>query len=511
MPADYDLVILGGTLEGRTAAAAAAGYGARVALVEPPGLFLQRQKVRYLLRGLQQLAEGCYRQSVSSWFQHPDSSTGLPTEAFSDRTNTLSQMNWAALVKWSALAATSQCPELSVAALSRRGVDVVLAMPERLSRRQVVTVANRQLKARAVLAAFGTVPHAAGVSGPGHLSRPVPTGLEQLLPLARLPQQIAIWGESFEAVLWAEALGSLGVTVTLISDGFLAREDSDAREWIRTSLSAAGIKLVAVENFSEADFHALADTITLFLGRQQPALSLPDFIRRAPHPGSSPPFHHSPETHSPETHSPETHSPETERGCLLANARLQTSQARVFACGSLLHGECVHESVARAEAQVAVWNALFIPRRRVDYGAIAQGYDRFVRVGLPPEFAIAGRTPDLSQGYSVWTASCANGADLSRVSPQPSHCKLICQRKHIQSIHLLGDGAEHLVPRLESVIGNPVRTLTMGTRRSPIHPLSEHLDNLITIAARKAQPAEWQPGHWRRDWAENWFNWRRSR
>ncbi|CAN5601757.1 hypothetical protein BH23CYA1_BH23CYA1_07210 [soil metagenome] len=51
MPTDYDLVILGGTAEGRTAALTAAGYGARVALVEPSDLFAQRQQERFLLQG----------------------------------------------------------------------------------------------------------------------------------------------------------------------------------------------------------------------------------------------------------------------------------------------------------------------------------------------------------------------------------------------------------------------------------------------------------------------------
>ena len=39
MSADYDLVILGGTLEGRFAASLAAGYGARVAPIEPLDAF----------------------------------------------------------------------------------------------------------------------------------------------------------------------------------------------------------------------------------------------------------------------------------------------------------------------------------------------------------------------------------------------------------------------------------------------------------------------------------------
>ncbi|MEL6903460.1 MAG: hypothetical protein AAFP07_21190, partial [Cyanobacteria bacterium J06606_4] len=124
--------------------------------------------------------------------------------------------------------------------------------------------------------------------------------------------------------------------------------------------------------------------------------------------------------------------------------------------------------------------------------------------------AIAGRAPDPSQGYRVWTATCANSANLSRVSPQPSYCKIICQRKRIQSIHLLGDGAEALSPYLESVVGRPIHVLTGAIACPPLPPTAERLTDLLKDAAGKAEHARWQPGNWRRDWAENWFNWRRS-
>ena len=64
MPADYDLVILGGGLEGRIAAMTAVGYGARVALVEPPGLFDDGQQQRFFLQGLRQLAKVKQGQAV---------------------------------------------------------------------------------------------------------------------------------------------------------------------------------------------------------------------------------------------------------------------------------------------------------------------------------------------------------------------------------------------------------------------------------------------------------------
>ncbi|NJM96001.1 MAG: hypothetical protein HC800_01200 [Phormidesmis sp. RL_2_1] len=152
MPVDYDLVILGGTLAGRVAAQTAIDYGARVALVEPPGLFEQRQQAQYLLHGIQQIGNGRQHQQVSQWFQ--------------PRVQRVSQVKpglvWSALVAWSRIAAETQLAALSPAALSTKGVDVILAMPEKLAahgaNRLALTVSHRRLSTRALLAAFGTVP-----------------------------------------------------------------------------------------------------------------------------------------------------------------------------------------------------------------------------------------------------------------------------------------------------------------------------------------------------------------
>jgi hypothetical protein len=39
------------------------------------------------------------------------------------------------------------------------------------------------------------------------------------------------------------------------------------------------------------------------------------------------------------------------------------------------------------------------------------------------------------------------------------------------------------------------------------HSHAEILEQMVA----QWQQQRWQPGTWRRDWAENWFNWRRSR
>ncbi|MEO1636937.1 MAG: FAD-dependent oxidoreductase, partial [Cyanobacteria bacterium J06631_9] len=120
---------------------------------------------------------------------------------------------------------------------------MIAAMPEGLSRRLTVTVAQRQLTARAVLAAYGSVPYPIFEAGVGALARPALTGIESLLQAKALPESLWIWGGSPEAVMWADALTALGVKVTLVADRLLRYEDSEVRGYVRSQLIISGIQI----------------------------------------------------------------------------------------------------------------------------------------------------------------------------------------------------------------------------------------------------------------------------
>lgn len=510
MSADYDLVILGGTLEGRLAALSAVGYGARVALVEPPGVFAQRQQVRYLRQGLQQLAEGREQQAVAEWFTRSD------RPAAADFGETFDPaFDWGALVEWSAIASETQMPVLSAEALSVRGVDVIFALPDQILSRPAVIAADRALSSRAVLAAFGTIPRVSGprVSGP-HVSEesrsnPLITGLEPLLQAEALPSDISIFGDSFEAIAWAQGLSSLGVAVTLVTDRFLRHEGSEMRAVVRSHLMAAGIQLINAANVESvsasaptaastaASTSAPTASVVLPLGRQQAALSLPGFVYQ-----QRDRYRHIDIRIS-------------ERPYLPVNSRLQTAHPRIFACGSLVRGRNNALSLAKYETQIAVWNALFVPLKRVDDSRLTRGSDRFASAGVVPKFAKQGRPPP--KAYKIWRAAVPNSAELNQVSPLPLYCQLICKHGRLQSVALVGKGAGELIEAIASMIGQPIAALIKTS--APVPPIANSLMDVVRVAAEEAVQASgklalstrWQPGQWRRDWAENWFNWRRSR
>lgn len=430
MSSDYDLVVLGGGLEGRIAAITAVGYGARVALVEPPGLFDNGQRQRFLLSGLQQLAQVRQRQAVGEWFGDKPA-TGV--------------LDWPALIAWSRIAAASAAAKLSIGMMSASGVDVVLERPERLSRHMVVTTKNRRLEARGVLAAYGRVPFAM-----------------PLLEAAVLPELVDVVGGSILAIAWAEALAAMGVNVRLIAARVLPGADEDVRRLVRSQLIAAGVEIT---------FTASDNNFTLNVNPSEPALTLPSFA--SDHPTKSP--------------------------YLRVNHKLQTAYPRLFACGSAMAGS-TNMRLAEYEARIAVKNALFSPNGSVDYRAVVQGNERYARVGLTEAEAMRR----YGVVVQVQTAGNAGSADLSRVAPLLMYCKLVLVGDRLAGVHLLGEGAEGLACLFSKWVGKPMADLDDGSLSG------QGLAKLVFECVGRSRQSRWQVGHWRRDWAENWFNWRRS-
>ena len=414
---DYDLVILGGTAYARAAALQAVGYGARVALVEPPGLFAQRQQQNYLLKGLQQIGESLQRQAVGLQF-------GFKGDG---------ALDWQAVLGWSAIAAETQQDSLSVEAMSASGVDVVLEAPQRLTRRLMVETESRRLGARGVLVACGEMPVAI-----------------EALRSAVLPRHVSVVGCSAEAVDWAWALSECGVSVDLIADEALPNEDADIRRLVRSLLIASGICVCS-------EIGDNADTV-LSLKPAKPVLELPKFV------------------------------------ALKANCRMQMSQSRIFACGSVLGGS-TDERLARYEADIAVRNALFLPVHTVDYSRSVRASSLFASVGLSETQAVRR----YGRAVQIFSSSDANAVCLRRESPLLRYCKLVCADNRLVGAHLLRTDASDLIRAMASQIGMPVQRLDAA------------LLNAVGVGKEICRNARWQPGRWRRDWAENWFNWQRNR
>ncbi|EDX85991.1 hypothetical protein S7335_3694 [Synechococcus sp. PCC 7335] len=443
MAVEYDLVILGGTLAGRNAALQAASYGARVALVEPPGLFLLNQRCRFLLQALQQIANGQQTQAVSQWF-------GYETQ---DRPN----WAWSAFLEWSAIATETQDSDLSVAAMSAKGVDVVLEMPVQLSKKSWVTTYSRQIKARAVLAAFGLSPDV----------------FKPLLSATQLPQRVMVWGGELRSLLWAKVLGQLGVKVTLQTVEVLPDWNKQVQQLARSQLTQAGVTFLDPADTQVIDSQS---DCTLRFGTEQPALILPKFAYRS-----------------------SEYSP-----YLSVNRKLQAGTPRLFACGAAVQGKA-DTVITHQDLSVAIRNALFLPTRRLKLGQTIIAGGQFAMAGLTQTQAIHR----YGTKVQVEEVTQANSTDLSRATPSPSYCQLVSVDRRLVGIHLVGDRAADYILPLAAFLGQSVAHLC---HKIPNVPSTSpgHLLALAQATARQYQRSQWEVGHWKRDWSENWFNWRRS-
>ena len=86
-------------------------------------------------------------------------------------------------------------------------------------------------------------------------------------------------------------------------------------------------------------------------------------------------------------------------------------------------------------------------------------------------------------------------------------CKLIGrQNGQILGAHIVGPQASELVQSIALAMNQGATIKTMS--QFPAIPFT--LSTVITQAADHWRQPQWRIGAWRRDWAENWFNWRRS-
>jgi len=468
---DYDLVILGGTLEGREVALSGALQGARVALIEPTVSPLQAQ-----LWGQALIALG--RQ----WRDIQQATEWLPVSS-APLSGDLTQ-------QWARAVTEFAQNTLSRHQLALQGVDVVTEAAQFVSHPRLAVISSqRQLTARAYLIATGsqtppptTVPLAAGT----YLT---PETLGQ--HLETWPRHITIWGDTSPALTFSQALASLGVQVALVlpTSSLLPGEDAEAVQLILSQMQVDGIELhwhrclQQVEPQSPGWQVTTADATWLtdhILVATAPVPAIASLNLEAVGISWGPPG-------------------------LPVSDTLQTHHPRIFALGSVLGGYSL-SALARHEGHIALANALYLPRRRIRYSGIPYRLDT-----VPPVDRI-GLTAQQAQRYYGDAARVIQVRRHHTLAAQISNdlsgfCKLIVHRDGtLLGAHIVGDRSGTLIQTLALLITQGSKITALA--RLPTATSNDH--DLLRQAAQQWQQERWQPGRWRRDWAENWFNWRRA-
>ena len=467
MTVDYDGVILGGTVQGREAAALAAREGARVALVEPPGA-VDRQIRRQIL--LMALAQG-------------GTPSPLPWESLKHRVKALEAVAY---------------PHFDLDWLATSGVDLVLESGQFSPRpRLAVTTATRRLRSRGYLLAPGTevtVPVIPGLAATPYLT------LDTLLKLETLPEAAIVLGRSSGAIALAQALAQWGTRTTLVSqdDTLLPTEDPDISAFIAGLLEAAGVTLRLGTRLGAIDYRDSPEGFKLSLADGDVLTSPVLILATAPHP-----------TLEGLNLTSLGVQPRVAQGVTIAlpvNGRLATAHPRVFACGPALGGYWA-EATDHQDVAIALRNALYLPVRKIAW------MHRPALLSTTPGYARIGLTVTQAQRWYASEATVVQvpfGAVLQshRLGDITGFCRWIVHRNgQLLGAHICGPGAEELIQTVTLAIHQ--RIPLQRLERLPTLPPS--LGAMVPCLVEAWQRQRWQPGTWRRDWAENWFNWQRTR
>lgn len=405
MAVDYDLVVIGNSASSRRAAIAAKHHAARVALitVAPDSI------PHHLL--LQRWVQACQQRSDS---------TNCPTR------DSVSLEQWT-----TALNMTLQAPT-SPAQLASLGIEQLEGVAQfRKKPKLQVHVKDRVFNSRRYLLALDTdfpLPTIPGLSLGDYLT---PASLIQSLSNLEhpLPSPTIILGDGPIAISLCQSLARLGHPVSLISQNahILPREDADAAFWLQAHLEADGVQVYTccqVEQVSQSDqgrhvmtnIGALPASSIVWAQESHIAAINPNLVGIT--------LRH------------------TSQG-LWVNAHLQTSQPRIYACGSVLGGYSLPD-ITQFEARLAIKNALGWRQRSIEYQTMAWS------LATQPAFARVGFTEtQAQQKYHQIQVLRQSYPDLEGRQPQgktSGWCKLMVQQQgYIVGAYVVGAAAAEII------------------------------------------------------------------
>lgn len=486
-PLDYDLIILGGSLAAREAAIAARMLQARVALVEPDG------------------AEAALRQA----WQHQ---ALLQIGRLLEGRSRLAQMGlsecssppaWAAVRAWAETVVLDLAEGRSLSEVAAAGVDVVVGQGEFFRRPHLgVRAGERTLRSRTYLLAPAgrmTLPEAGRFAAGVEILANAQTPTDLWNPaISQLPGRIALWGQGAQAVELAQILHRLGSQVTLLLErkpksvshgeqptpalrSQIADLDDDLRRLLLASLEAEGIAIYPADMLTH--IHSHAGTVQL---------ALPDGVRTVdcllnaaePVPNW-------------DGLNLEAANIRLEANRLRVYPTLQTFNARIFACTS--------PSAARQQAQLAVWNAVFLPNRHLRPELLP------IMIGTQPAIASIGLTEAEARDRHgtdvvVQTLPFKYNPKAQMQAAPTGLCKLIARRSgQLLGLHLAGLDADEMVAAAAIALQKHCRVRSLA--QLPIaSPSTAELLRQTAIAWQQQRLAQ-QPRL--QDWLETWQDIRR--
>lgn len=459
---EYDWLVVGDSDGAAHSASLAARWGARVAWILPQGETWRRRV--------------CNELAIAQ-LRHSSSTADLAA-------------NWRLAEEMTENLAILRSP----ATLALQGVDVRIGSVDfalqphlqvRLREAQDLGLV-RELRSRHYLLAPAPQPHIPPIQGLQETPYYHLNDLKSLLS-GKLPQHLMIIGADPQGVVLAQTLARLGVSVQLLVGEplVLPYEDPELGQLLQAHLEAAGVKVLTGTPVMQV--RQIDDRIWVQAGSQ--ALETDVLVLAEGWQGNLAGI------------GVDKLEIKCYQGRTGTSPNLETAQGGVYACGSLLGGYCDRE-LECYEAELATYNALVLPRDRLDYSSLP----RIISTD-PPIAAVGLTTPQAQRRF---------GDELVTLS-LPLYQVDSCQRRgHLDGFakvlvrpsgqmvgaHSLGDEAARWIQAI---------AILMKQR--------SHIGNFATLPLRDRDLFDGFLRLWRQVWRQQhsqlhrlqqaWFDWRR--
>jgi pyruvate/2-oxoglutarate dehydrogenase complex dihydrolipoamide dehydrogenase (E3) component len=191
---------------------------------------------------------------------------------------------------------------------------------------------------------------------------------------------------------------------------------------------------------------------------------------------------------------------------LVVNEKLQTTNHRIYACGDVIGGYNI-DNLSNYEANIAIKNALFFPRVKVNYQSVPWGiytYPRVAQIGLT-EIQAKSQYPQnqvlvFKQYFKTATSAQIQG-QITGI------CKLIVFKNgKILGCSILGIAAAELINIISLAINQNIKIQHLA-KLSPIYP---SLSEILIATAREWHKQRINKNHAVQELLASFFNFRRD-
>lgn len=478
---DYDIIVIGGSITGYQAALTATQLQAKVGLIVS--------------------ADISHHYNLS--YQYVLSEISQITQQFRNLTNlgiyetninlNIAPLNWTKGLFYTNAVLKNLDQINSLANLTAQGVDIIVGNGQFQSAPKLsFTVNERRLYSRTYLLANGSSPLIPKIPGLDRIEYLTLTNIWASLEKTTLPENWVIIGGIPQSIEIAQILARFGCQVTLIVkySHILPDLDPEIAQLLTAQLEVDGVRVLTqtqvmqvrqIDNKKWVQAGSLAietDEILIATG-QKPNLE----YLNLPAVGVKQHQHR-----------------------LIVNEKLQTTNHRIYACGDVLGGYDI-QNIGNYEANIAVENALFFPRLKVNYQSVPWGiYSQpmVAQVGLT-EIQAKNQYPQnqvlvLKQYFKTATAAQIQG-EITGV------CKLIVlDNGKILGCSILGIEAGELINLISLAISQNIKVQHLA-KLSPIYP---SFSEILIETAREWNRHKINKNHVLQELLLSFFNYRRD-